>query len=112
WLDLIPWAALISLNLGVFNLLPIPVLDGGMILTIFIEWLMGLIGLTMSLRVRERIQGVGLVIILVLMVFVFGNDGWRLIEDKFGKKETPAQVQQPVQPQQPAPAAPAQSPNK
>ncbi|MEK7830370.1 MAG: RIP metalloprotease RseP, partial [Acidobacteriota bacterium] len=36
WTGLIPWAAMISLNLGVFNLLPIPVLDGGMILTIFI----------------------------------------------------------------------------
>ncbi|MFN0110756.1 MAG: RIP metalloprotease RseP [Blastocatellia bacterium] len=102
WVGLIPWAAMISLNLGVFNLLPIPVLDGGMIVTIFIEWLMGLIGLTMSLRLRERIQSVGLVIVLALMVFVFGNDGWRLIQDKFVKKETPAQVQQPTQ--QPAPA--------
>ncbi|MBP6820916.1 MAG: RIP metalloprotease RseP [Acidobacteria bacterium] len=108
WTGLIPWAAMISLNLGVFNLLPIPVLDGGMILTIFVEWLMGLIGLTMSLRFRERIQGFGLVIILALMVFVFGNDGWRLIEDKFGKKEPPAQVQpqqqSPAQPQAPAQA--------
>ncbi|MEK7832424.1 MAG: hypothetical protein AAB401_15140, partial [Acidobacteriota bacterium] len=83
------------------------------ILTIFIEWLMGLIGLTMSLRVRERIQGFGLVIILALMVFVFGNDGWRLIEDKFGKKETPAQVQPQTQPQAPAQQqTPAQPPNK
>lgn len=105
WTGLIPWAAMISLNLGVFNLLPIPVLDGGMIVTIFIEWLMGLVGLTMSLRLRERIQSVGLVIILALMVFVFGNDGWRLIEDKFGKKEAPTQIQQaPPQQQAPAPS--------
>jgi len=113
WTSLLPWAALISLNLGVFNLLPIPVLDGGMILTIFFEWLMGLVGLTMSLKVRERIQGVGLAIILALMVFVFGNDGWRLIEDKFGKKETPVQMQQQAQPQSQPPAqqqAPTQSP--
>ncbi|MBS1787396.1 MAG: RIP metalloprotease RseP [Acidobacteria bacterium] len=107
WTGLIPWAAMISLNLGVFNLLPIPVLDGGMIVTIFIEFLMGLVGVTMSLRLRERIQSVGLVIILALMVFVFGNDGWRLIEDKLSKKETPAQVQQSAQPQQQAPPQPA-----
>jgi len=102
WTGLIPWAAMISLNLGVFNLLPIPVLDGGMIVTIFLEWIMGLIGLTMSLRLRERIQSVGLVIILALMVFVFGNDGWRWFEDRFGKKEAPVQIQQQSQPQQQA----------
>lgn len=117
WTGLIPWAAMISLNLGVFNLLPIPVLDGGMILTIFVEWLMGLIGLTMSLRFRERIQGVGLVIILALMVFVFGNDSWRWFEDKFGKKDVPTQqIQQQTQPpQQQAPAqqqTPGQPANK
>lgn len=106
WTGLIPWAAMISLNLGVFNLLPIPVLDGGMIVTIFLEALMGLVGLTMSLRLRERIQSVGMVIILALMVFVFGNDGWRWFEDKFGKKEVPAQIQESAQPQQQAPPQP------
>lgn len=107
WTGLIPWAAMISLNLGVFNLLPIPVLDGGMIVTIFLEWLMGLIGLTMSLRLRERIQSVGMVIILALMAFVFGNDGWRWFEDRFGKKEMPVQIQQQAPPQQQASPQPA-----
>ncbi|HQR31126.1 MAG TPA: RIP metalloprotease RseP [Blastocatellia bacterium] len=107
WTGLIPWAAMISLNLGVFNLLPIPVLDGGMIVTIFLEWLMGLIGLTMSLRLRERIQSVGMVIILALMAFVFGNDGWRWFEDRFGKKDTPVQIQQQAPPQQQASPQPA-----
>ena len=65
---------LLSLNLGIFNLLPIPVLDGGMILLIIVEWMMGLVGLTLTMNVRERFQQVGLVLVLLLMSFVMIND--------------------------------------
>ncbi len=65
---------LLSLNLGIFNLLPIPVLDGGMILLIIVEWIMGLVGLTLTMNVRERFQQVGLVLVLLLMSFVMIND--------------------------------------
>ncbi len=64
----------LSLNLGIFNLLPIPVLDGGAIFLLFIEGLLALIGLSISAGVRDRIQQVGFVMVLLLMVFVISND--------------------------------------
>ena len=64
----------LSLNLGIFNLLPIPVLDGGAIFLLLIEGLLGLIGLSISAVVRDRIQQVGFVMVLLLMVFVISND--------------------------------------
>ncbi|HET9551515.1 MAG TPA: site-2 protease family protein [Anaeromyxobacteraceae bacterium] len=67
--------ALISVNLGLMNLMPIPVLDGGHIVTATIE---GVTRRRLSLRVREVANWVGLVLILTLMVFVFGNDIMRL----------------------------------
>jgi regulator of sigma E protease len=64
----------LSLNLGIFNLLPIPVLDGGAIFMLLVEALLGLIGLSISTVVRDRIQQVGFVMVLLLMVFVITND--------------------------------------
>jgi regulator of sigma E protease len=66
--------AFLSLNLGVFNLLPIPVLDGGAIFLLLIEGLLAIVGLKISMRVRDRIQQVGFVMVLLLMVFVITND--------------------------------------
>lgn len=64
----------LSLNLGIFNLLPIPVLDGGAIFLLLIEGLLALVGLSISAVVRDRIQQVGFVVVLLLMVFVISND--------------------------------------
>jgi regulator of sigma E protease len=64
----------LSLNLGIFNLLPIPVLDGGAIFLLLVEALLALIGLSISTAVRDRIQQVGFVMVLLLMVFVITND--------------------------------------
>lgn len=64
----------LSLNLGIFNLLPIPVLDGGAIFLLIIEGLLAVIGMTISVTVRERIQQVGFVVVILLMVFVITND--------------------------------------
>jgi regulator of sigma E protease len=64
----------LSLNLGIFNLLPIPVLDGGAIFLLLIEGVLALIGLSISAAVRDRIQQVGFVMVLLLMVFVITND--------------------------------------
>ena len=66
--------AFLSLNLGVFNLLPIPVLDGGAIFLLLVEGALAIVGMTISLRVRERIQQVGFVVVILLMVFVITND--------------------------------------
>jgi regulator of sigma E protease len=85
----------LSLNLGIFNLLPIPVLDGGAIFLLLLEGLLALIGLSISSAVRDRIQQVGFVMVLLLMVFVISND---LIKTFGGNRE----------PDKPPATAPAQ----
>lgn len=74
WSGFFTTLAFLSLNLGVFNLLPIPVLDGGAIFLLLIEGLLATVGLSLSMRVRERIQQVGFVMVILLMVFVITND--------------------------------------
>ena len=58
----------ISINLAVLNLLPIPVLDGGQFIFLLAE---GVLRRPLSLKLRERLTTVGLVLILALMVFAF-----------------------------------------
>ncbi len=83
----------ISLSLGLFNLLPIPMLDGGQILVLGIDKIMSWFGRTLSMVAKERIQLTGLAVILLLMVFVFFLDFSR-IASKFGTSEKPAAEQQ------------------
>lgn len=63
--------AVVSLNLAVFNLLPIPILDGGVILLLLVE--MGL-GRELSLQVKEAVFKLGLVFLMAVVVFVLYND--------------------------------------
>ena len=63
--------AMISLNLGLMNLLPIPILDGGVMLLLLIE---GLMRQDLSLAFKERVIQVSFVFLLTLMVFVLYND--------------------------------------
>lgn len=74
FVGLIPMLMLISLNLGVFNLLPIPLLDGGQIMVLGIEKVMSWFGATLSMAIKEKIQITGLAIILLLMVFTLFLD--------------------------------------
>ena len=74
WGGLFQTLAFLSLNLGIFNLLPIPVLDGGAIFLLLVEGLLATVGLSISTSVRERIQQVGFVMVILLMVFVITND--------------------------------------
>ena len=69
--NLIFFTALISVNLAIINLLPIPILDGGHLLFFFIE---AVKGQPVSLKIREVAQQVGLFIIILLIIFVFYND--------------------------------------
>lgn len=71
--------AIISINLGVLNLLPIPILDGGHILFLGIE---AVIRKPLTEKVMMIAQRVGLTIIITLMVFAFYNDIMRLITGK------------------------------
>ncbi len=73
---LISLMALISLNLGILNLLPIPILDGGVMLLLMIE---GIMGHDLSLAVKERIVQFSFVFLIVLTVFVLYNDVVKLI---------------------------------
>ncbi|HYC31933.1 MAG TPA: RIP metalloprotease RseP, partial [Gemmatimonadales bacterium] len=68
--------ALISINLAILNLLPIPVLDGGQFLFLLAE---AVIRRPLPLKVRERLTAVGLVLIVLLMGLAFSNDIRRLI---------------------------------
>jgi regulator of sigma E protease len=74
WAGVFSLLGFLSLNLGIFNLLPIPVLDGGAIFLLLIEGVLAVVGMTISLAVRERIQQVGFVVVILLMVFVITND--------------------------------------
>ncbi|MBI2816912.1 MAG: RIP metalloprotease RseP [Acidobacteria bacterium] len=69
--DLISLMAAISLNLGIFNLFPIPVLDGGLILMLLVESVMRR---DLSMRMKERVTQVGFVALMLLAVFVIYND--------------------------------------
>ena len=75
WLPLFSLMAMISLNLGLLNLLPIPVLDGGHILILAME---GLARRNFSMRVKERMLLAGFVLLVVLMVTVIYNDLTRI----------------------------------
>ncbi|MEI9980647.1 MAG: RIP metalloprotease RseP [Edaphobacter sp.] len=75
WMPLISTMSLISLNLGIFNLLPIPILDGGMILFLIIETIMRR---DVNQQVKERIYQVAFVCILAFFAFVIFNDLTRL----------------------------------
>lgn len=66
---------LLSIGLGVLNILPVPVLDGGHLLLLLIE---GIRGRPLTLRQMEVVQSVGLGLILMLMVLVFKNDITRM----------------------------------
>lgn len=75
-LAIITLMVLISVNLGILNLLPIPILDGGHILLLAIE---GVLRRDMSLAFKERFVQVGLVFLLVVFAIVMYNDVVRLL---------------------------------
>jgi len=69
--DLFLLMAFISLQLGIFNLLPIPALDGGHIFMLFLEKLKGA---PLSVSTREKTQMIGFAVLMSLMIFVTWND--------------------------------------
>ena len=76
WYRFLNILALLSIMLGVMNLLPIPALDGGHIVFCFYEMITGR---KPSDRFLEAAQIVGMILLLLLMVLAFGNDIARLI---------------------------------
>jgi len=74
---LIPFTAVISINLGILNLFPIPILDGGLLVFLLIELVTGR---PLTLKRREMAQKVGLFLLFVLMAVVIYNDLVRLLK--------------------------------
>jgi regulator of sigma E protease len=71
----VAFMALISINLAILNLLPVPVLDGGQFLFLLAE---AVIRRPLPLKLRERLTAVGMVLIVLLMGLAFSNDIRRL----------------------------------
>jgi regulator of sigma E protease len=71
WTPLLQLTSGISLNLGIFNLLPIPILDGGVILFLLVE---GLMRRDISLPIKERIYQAAFVFLVLFAVMVIYND--------------------------------------
>jgi len=75
WQPIIGLMAMISLNLGIFNLLPIPILDGGMILFLLIE---GVLRRDLNQEFKERVYQVAFVVLILFAAFVMFNDVTKL----------------------------------
>ena len=80
-MNLLYFMGLLSVNLGILNLLPIPVLDGGHLVFLTIE---GIRRRPLSDRAMEMSQKVGIFLLVSLMVFVFYNDILRIVQRWMG----------------------------
>ncbi len=74
--NLMFFIALLSVNLGVLNFLPVPVLDGGHMLFFLVE---AVTGRPVNMRAREIAQQIGIALLILLMVYVMYNDIARLV---------------------------------
>lgn len=75
WMQMLYWAILLSANLGVMNLLPIPALDGGRLIFLLVE---AVRKKKLNPNVEGMIHFAGFVLLMLLMVFVMFNDLKRL----------------------------------
>jgi regulator of sigma E protease len=75
WIPLLSLMAMLSINLGILNLMPIPVLDGGHILILLME---GVARRDFSMQVKEKMLLAGFVVLMMLMVTVIYNDLTRI----------------------------------
>jgi regulator of sigma E protease len=75
WLPKFGLAAAISINLGILNLMPFPILDGGLILLLLIE---SILRHDISLNVKERIYQAAFVVLVVFFAFIIFNDVTKL----------------------------------
>jgi regulator of sigma E protease len=79
WTPLIEITSMISLNLGIFNLLPFPIMDGGVILLLFIEAVMRR---DISLQIKERIYQAAFVFLVLFATMVIYNDIAKTIAER------------------------------
>lgn len=81
FLNLMNWTVLLSANLGVMNLLPIPALDGGRLMFLIIEVFRGK---PIEKEKEAKVHLIGFIILMVLMVFIFSNDIFNLVKGCVG----------------------------
>ena len=74
---LLLFIAVLSVNLAVLNVLPVPVLDGGHLVLLGIE---GILGRPLSAKGRAIVQYVGMALLVLLMVYVTINDIYKLLK--------------------------------
>jgi membrane-associated protease RseP (regulator of RpoE activity) len=79
YLELLNFAAIISINLGIMNLLPLPALDGGQLFFLVLEALRG--GSPIPRKLQENVMQGGLFVLLSLGVFMIFKDSYHLIQD-------------------------------
>lgn len=99
WTGILQLAALLSISLGIMNLLPIPPLDGGQMVVAFVEMLRG--GKRLSLQVQHAVSAVGMFLVLALMLGAMAVDIGRVT-----KQPEPPKVEAPAK----APADPDKQP--
>jgi regulator of sigma E protease len=73
WITMVRFAAIISLNLGIFNILPIPALDGGRLLLVGLE---RIVGRKRVARVEKYINAIGMGLLILLLIGVTVKDLW------------------------------------
>ena len=76
WRYLVPFTAVISINLGILNLLPVPILDGGLILLLLVELLLRR---PLDQKIQETAHKIGLIFLIGLMAVEMYNDITRIL---------------------------------
>ncbi|WP_338960630.1 M50 family metallopeptidase [Fusobacterium nucleatum] len=74
WVSIISLCVVLSINIGVLNLLPIPVLDGGRIIFVFLE----LFGIKINKKWEEKLHKSGMILLLFFILMISVNDVWKL----------------------------------
>ena len=74
WVSIISLCVVLSINIGVLNLLPIPVLDGGRIIFVFLE----LFGIKINKKWEEKLYKSGMILLLFFILMISVNDVWKL----------------------------------
>ena len=77
WVSVVTFAAFLSINLAIINILPFPALDGGRVIFTIYEWI---VGKPVPTKVSKIIHGAGFVILILLMLVITAHDVFKLIK--------------------------------
>lgn len=90
------FAAVISLSLGVMNLLPIPALDGGRFLFQLVELILKPFGVKLSDKIEQWVHGVGFLLLIGLILIISGNDVLKIWQQSHAEKPTEITASEPI----------------